>query len=74
MDSGEFAHILNEDNDIVMHVRKEAIVAFAAMESEFDGATDCNTTIWLSTGQTINVVANVGDVAKAIYDDVISRR
>ena len=75
MDSGDFAHIFDERNESVLHVRKEAIIAFAAAEPvpEIDGAPDYNTTIWLTTGDTINVVANVGDVAKAIYDDVVSR-
>ena len=75
MDSGDFAHIVNENNESVMHVRKEAIIAFAAASAdpEFADVEDYNTTIWLSTGETINVVANVGDVARAIYDDIVSR-
>ena len=73
MDSGEFAHIVNENDDSVIHIRKEAIVAFRAAEpiEGIEGVEDYNTTIWLTTGETINVVANVGDVARAIYDDVV---
>ena len=73
MDSGDFAHIINQHTGTVMHIRKDAIIAFSASEAHPDiaGVADYNTTIWLTTGETINVVAHVRDVAKAIYDDVM---
>lgn len=72
MDSGDFAHIVNEHDESVVHVRKEAIVAFAAADATIGDAAEYNTTIWLTTGETLNVVANVRDVALAIYDDVVT--